>query len=56
MREAVFDVVVDLRVKSEIYGKWYGVTLFADNKRQFLIIKYHKVLHAERRYCAKPER
>lgn len=34
---AVFDVAVDLRPKSRTYGKWEGVTLSAENKRQFFI-------------------
>lgn len=33
----VFDVAVDLRSNSETYGKWYGVTLSTENKKQFLI-------------------
>lgn len=33
----VFDVAVDLRKGSETYGKWVGVLLSAENKRQFLI-------------------
>ncbi|MBQ8738606.1 MAG: dTDP-4-dehydrorhamnose 3,5-epimerase [Clostridia bacterium] len=33
----VFDVAVDLRRDSETYGKWYGVTLSAENKRQFYV-------------------
>jgi len=33
----VFDVAVDLRRNSETYGKWYGVELTAENKKQFLI-------------------
>ena len=37
VRGTVFDVAVDLRSNSETYGKWYGVTLSAGNKKQFLI-------------------
>ena len=33
----VFDVAVDLRSDSATYGKWYGVALSAENKKQFLI-------------------
>ena len=33
----VFDVAVDLRKGSETYGKWYGVTLSAENKKQFYV-------------------
>ena len=33
----VFDVAVDLRKSSETYGKWVGVTLTDENKRQFYI-------------------
>src|SRR5699024_12825860 len=36
-RGAVFDVAVDLRAGSETYGKWYGVELTAENKKQFYI-------------------
>ena len=37
VRGTAFDVAVDLRSNSETYGKWYGVTLSAENKKQFLI-------------------
>ncbi len=35
----VFDVAVDLRENSKTYGKWYGIELSAENKKQFLIPK-----------------
>ena len=33
----VFDVAVDMRPGSETYGKWYGLELTAENKKQFYI-------------------
>ena len=33
----VFDVVVDLRLSSSSFGKWYGVELSGDNGLQFYI-------------------
>ena len=35
----VFDVAVDIRKGSKTYGKWYGVELSEENKKQFLIPK-----------------
>lgn len=35
----VFDVAVDLREGSATYGKWHGVVLSAENKKQFFIPK-----------------
>lgn len=35
----VFDVAVDLRQDSKTYGKWFGVVLSAENKKQFFIPK-----------------
>ena len=35
----VFDVAVDLRPGSKTYGKWFGVLLSAENKKQFFIPK-----------------
>lgn len=37
IRGAVFDVAVDLRSGSATYGKWYGIELTEENKKQFLI-------------------
>ncbi len=37
IKGAVFDVAVDLRKGSETYGKWVGVLLSEENKRQFMI-------------------
>lgn len=37
IRGRVFDVAVDLRSGSETYGKWFGVELSAENKKQFYI-------------------
>jgi dTDP-4-dehydrorhamnose 3,5-epimerase len=35
----VFDVAVDLRPGSKTFGKWFGVELTAENKKQFFIPK-----------------
>ena len=37
VKGTVFDVAVDLRKNSETYGKWYGVELSEENKKQFYI-------------------
>ena len=34
---AVYDVAVDLRAGSPTYGRWHGVELSAENKRQFYV-------------------
>ncbi|MBQ9263681.1 MAG: dTDP-4-dehydrorhamnose 3,5-epimerase [Clostridia bacterium] len=39
IRGSVFDVAVDLRAGSKTYGKWFGVELTEENKKQFLIPK-----------------
>ena len=33
----VFDVAVDIRRSSPTFGRWHGVALSGDNKRQFFI-------------------
>lgn len=35
----VFDVAVDLRPNSKTYGKWHGVFLSEENKKQFFVPK-----------------
>lgn len=37
VRGAVYDVAVDLRKSSKTFGKWFGVELSAENKKQFYI-------------------
>lgn len=37
LKGKVFDVAVDLRKESETYGKWFGVELSDENKKQFYI-------------------
>lgn len=39
IKGSVFDVAVDLRSGSATYGKWYGIVLTQENKKQFLIPK-----------------
>ncbi|MCI9129106.1 MAG: dTDP-4-dehydrorhamnose 3,5-epimerase [Eggerthellaceae bacterium] len=53
----VFDVVVDLREGSATFGKWEGVVLSAENKRQFFIPRGFAhgflVLSDEAEFCYK---
>lgn len=37
VKGSVFDVAVDLRSGSKTYGKWFGVELTEENKKQFYI-------------------
>ncbi len=37
IKGSVFDVAVDIRPGSKTYGKWFGVELSAENKKQFYI-------------------
>lgn len=57
VRGSVFDVAVDLREGSGTYGKWYGVELSEDNKKQFLIPENFAhgflVLSDEAEFCYK---
>lgn len=39
IRGEVFDVAVDLRKDSSTYGKWFGVLLSEENKKQFFVPK-----------------
>ncbi len=39
IKGSVYDVAVDLRVGSATYGRWYGVELTEENKKQILIPK-----------------
>lgn len=39
IKGCVFDVAVDLRKGSPTFGKWFGVELTEENKKQFLIPK-----------------
>ena len=57
VRGEVFDVAVDLRPDSPTFGKWEGVILSAENKRQFFIPKNFAhgflVLSDEAEFCYK---
>jgi dTDP-4-dehydrorhamnose 3,5-epimerase len=53
----VFDVAVDIRKDSKTYGKWVGVTLSEENKKQFYIPQGFAhgfvVLSEEAEFCYK---
>ena len=57
IRGRVFDVAVDLRAGSKTYGKWFGVELSAENKKQFYISEGFAhgflVLSEEAEFCYK---
>lgn len=39
LKGEVYDVAVDLRADSPTFGKWFGVLLTEENKKQFFIPK-----------------
>ena len=57
VRGKVFDVAVDLRKDSKTYGRWFGVELSAENKKQFYIPEGFAhgflVLSEEAEFCYK---
>ena len=57
IRGEVFDVAVDLRENSTTYGKWFGIVLSAENKKQFYISEGFAhgflVLSDEAEFCYK---
>ena len=57
VKGSVFDVAVDLRSNSETYGKWFGVELTEENKKQFYISEGFAhgflVLSDEAEFCYK---
>ena len=57
IKGSVFDVAVDLRPGSKTYGKWFGVELTEENKKQFYISEGFAhgflVLSDEAEFCYK---
>lgn len=57
VRGSVFDVAVDIREGSDTFGKWFGIELSAENKKQFLIPRGFAhgflVLSDEAEFCYK---
>lgn len=57
IKGAVYDVAVDIRRDSKTYGKWFGIELSAENKKQFYISKGFAhgflVLSDEAEFCYK---
>ncbi|MDE6875129.1 MAG: dTDP-4-dehydrorhamnose 3,5-epimerase [Lachnospiraceae bacterium] len=57
IRGRVFDAAVDLRRGSATYGKWYGVELSEENKKQFYVpagfAHGYLVLSDEAEFCYK---
>lgn len=57
VKGTVFDVAVDIRKGSSTYGKWFGVVLSEENKKQFFIPENFAhgflVLSDEAEFCYK---
>lgn len=57
IKGSVFDVAVDVRPGSKTYGKWFGIELTEENRKQFLIPKGFAhgflVLSDEAEFCYK---
>lgn len=57
VRGSVYDVAVDLRKDSKTYGKWFGVELTEENKKQFYVpvgfAHGFLVLSAQAEFCYK---
>lgn len=57
IRGEVFDVAVDMRKGSATYGKWYGVLLTEENKKQFYVPEHfahgYLVLSEYAEFCYK---
>ncbi len=57
IRGSVFDVAVDLRKNSKTFGKWFGIELSDENKKQFYISEGFAhgflVLSDEAEFCYK---
>ena len=57
IKGSVFDVAVDLRSGSKTYGKWFGIELTEENKKQFYISEGFAhgflVLSDEAEFCYK---
>lgn len=53
----IFDAVVDIRKDSETFGKWFGITLSASNKKQLYVpagmAHGYLVLSDEAEFCYK---
>lgn len=57
IRGEVFDVAVDLREGSDTFGRWFGIVLSEENKKQLFVPKHFAhgfiVLSEEAEFCYK---